>query len=148
MKEKIFIDTDVLLDIFLNRDPYIVHSQKILSVIEKNIFSGYTSALIIANCHYIISNNLSKNVADKSISKLRELLTVVSLTDREIGESLNSNFRDFEDGLQYFIAVNNGIRVIITRNVSDYKNVDIDVFTPENFLNLKKIKGYVEKDCK
>jgi hypothetical protein len=61
-------------------------------------------------------------------------------TDKEIGESLNSNMKDFEDGIQYFITINNGLDTIITRNITDYKNVDINVFMPKDFLNLEKIK--------
>jgi predicted nucleic acid-binding protein len=145
MKKKIFIDSDVLLDVIFKREPFFIHSHKILSLIEQNIFQGYTSSLIIANCYYIISSNSNAKIAHKSVNKLRALLTVLPLTDKEIHESLNSNFKDFEDGVEYFIAINNGIRTIITRNISDYKKVDINIFSPNNFLNLQKIKNKIEK---
>ncbi len=140
MKEKIFIDTDVILDLVFERKPFFYNSQKIISLIEKNYFIGFTSSLILANCYYIISSNKNANVAKKTISKLRSILTILPFTDKEIGESLNSNMKDFEDGIQYFITINNGLDTIITRNISDYKNVDINVFMPNDFLNLEKIK--------
>ena len=71
-------------------------------------------------------------------------MTVLPFTDKEIGESLNSNLKDFEDGIQYFISINNGLDTIITRNISDYKNVDIHIFMPNDFLNLEKIKKIIE----
>ena len=144
MKAKIFIDTDVILDIAFERKPFFYDSQKILSLVEKNYFIGFTSSLILANCYYIISSNKSKNIAQKTISKLRSILTVLPFTDKEIGESLNSNMKDFEDGIQYFIAVNNGLDTIITRNIQDYKNVDINVFMPNDFLKLEKIKKIIK----
>jgi len=140
MKEKIFIDTDVILDVAFERKPFFYHSQKILSLVEKNYFTGFTSSLILANCYYIISNNKNRNIAQKTISKLRSILTILPFTDKEIGESLNSNISDFEDGVQYFIAVNNGLDTIITRNIRDYKKVNINVFLPNDFLSLDKIK--------
>lgn len=144
MKEKIFIDTDVILDVVFERSPFFYDSQKVLSLIEKNYFIGFTSSLILANCYYIISNNKNKNTAAKTVSKLRSIMTVLPFTDKEIGESLNSNFKDFEDGIQYFISINNGLDTIITRNISNYKNVDIHIFMPNNFLNLEKIKKIIE----
>ena len=114
MKEKIFIDTDVILDLVFERKPFFYNSQKIISLIEKNYFIGFTSSLILANCYYIISSNKNANVAKKTISKLRSILTILPFTDKEIGESLNSKIKDFEDGIQYFIAINNGLDTITT----------------------------------
>jgi predicted nucleic acid-binding protein len=145
MKENIFIDSDVILDIIFERKPYYYSSQKILSLVEKNYFTGFTSSLILANCYYIISNHKNKVTAQKTISKLRSILTILPFTDKEIGESLNSNINDFKDGAQYFIAVNNGLDTIITRNIQDYKNVDIKVFLPKDFLELEKIKKTFQK---
>jgi predicted nucleic acid-binding protein len=120
MNDKIFIDTDVILDLVFERKPFFYDSQRVLSLVEKNKLSGFTSSLILANCYYIISSNINKKTAAQTISKLRSLLKVLPLTDKEIGEALNSNMKDFEDGLQYFIAVNNGLTTIITRNIAAY----------------------------
>ena len=143
MIEKLFIDTDIILDIVLKREPFFPDSQRLLSLIESNYFSGFTSTLILVNCYYIISSNKDKKTALKTISKLRSILDVLPFTDKEIGESLNSNINDFEDGVQYFIALNNSINNLITRNISDYKGLDINVLTPKDFLNLEKIKKII-----
>jgi len=137
MKERIFLDTDVILDLVLERKPYCYDSQRILSLIERDEISGYTSALVLANCYYIISRNRNKATAVKVLAKLRSILTILSVTDKDIGESLSSGFKDFEDGVQYFIAVNNGVNTIITRNIADYKSVDMMVFLPGDFLILR-----------
>ena len=109
MKEKIYIDTDVILDVVFERKPFFYDSQKILSLIEKNYFIGFTSSLILADCYYLIRSNKNENTAVKTISKLRSILTILPFTDKEIGEALNSKIKDFEDGVQYFITINNGL---------------------------------------
>lgn len=144
MIEKLFIDTDIILDIVLKRDPFFSDSQKVLSLVERNYFSGFTSSLVIANCYHIINSNTDEKTAIKTISKLRSILNVLPFTDKETGESLNSALKDFEDGIQYFVALNNGINNLITRNISDYKDLDINVLTPTDFLNLEKIKKIIE----
>ncbi len=137
MKIKAFIDTDVILDVVFKREPFFPDSQKILSLVERNQISGYTSSLILANCYYIIKSQNNKNLADITISKLRSIFTVLPFTDKEIGKSLNSNFKDFEDGVQYFIASNHGIDTIITRNISDFQHADITVIRPKEYLLQK-----------
>ena len=144
MMEKLFVDTDIILDIVLKRAPFFADSQKILSLIESNYFSGFTSSLVITNCYYVISSSKDEKTAIKTISKLRAILNVLPFTDKEIGESLNSNIKDFEDGVQYFIAINNNIDNLITRNISDYKDLDINILSPKDFLNLEKIRGIIE----
>ena len=134
---KIYLDSDIFLDIILMRNPHYVYSQRILALIESSKISGYTSSLILANCYYIIEHNRDKLTADKAIRKLRSIIQVLPFTDKEIGESLNSNFKDFEDGIQYFIALNNNIDSIITRNIKDYKKSSIIVMTPFEFLQLE-----------
>jgi predicted nucleic acid-binding protein len=144
MKEKVFLDTDVILDVVFERNPHFYYSQTVLSLIEKNLIIGFTSSLILANCYYIIGSNKNRETAKQTISKLRSFLTILPFHDKEIGESLNSDIKDFEDGVQYFIAINNGLETILTRNISDFKNVDIHVLTPKDFLNLAKIRTIIE----
>lgn len=145
-KIKIFLDSDVLLDILLKREPHFDHSQKLLALIENSRIEGHTSSLILANCYYIVENNKDKSTAEKAIRKLRSILIILPFTDKEIGESLSSNFKDFEDGVQYFITINNGIDTIITRNVDDYKLANIKVLSPIEFLKLKYVIEMIEME--
>jgi len=144
--KKIFVDSDVILDVIFEREPHIADSKQILSYIEKNIFIGFTSSLIIANCYYVISSNLNHKTAITAINKLRSIFKILPLSDKEIGESINSHFTDFEDGIEYFIALNNGINTIITRNIKDYRKADCNVFMPNDFLKLHEIKSVIEKN--
>ncbi|MEK7449236.1 MAG: PIN domain-containing protein [Planctomycetota bacterium] len=137
--KKIFIDTDIFLDTILGRKPHNDFSNKLINLCEKNEIGGYTSSLVIANIYYIINKIANHQKAIHAISKIRSLVTVLSFTDKEIGESINAGFGDFEDGVQYFIAVNNKIDCIITRNTKDFQKASITILTPKEFLQILKI---------
>ncbi|MDA3940269.1 MAG: PIN domain-containing protein [Spirochaetia bacterium] len=144
MGNRIFVDSDVLLDILLERIPHFDNSQKILALVEKCVFQGFTSSLILANCFYIIENSFSRARAVGAVQKIRSIMEVLPFSDKEIGESLSSNIADFEDGIQYFIASNNNVNTIITRNIKDYSSLDCRVFTPGDFINLQNVKRMIE----
>ncbi len=144
MENRIFVDSDVLLDVLLDRAPHFENSQQIIALVEKCVFQGFTSSLILANCFYIIESNFSRARAVGAIQKIRSIFEILPFSDKEIGESLSSNITDFEDGIQYFIASNNNVGTIITRNIKDYKNLDCEVFTPVDFINLNEVKEIIE----
>jgi predicted nucleic acid-binding protein len=134
---KILIDTDVILDFFFDRKPHSDNSAIILSLCEQKQLDGFITPVIISNIYYILRRTAKH---EKVIEKLKLLLTITNVLqmDRQVIEkALNSKFKDFEDALQHFAAINYGeIEVIITRNVKDYKKSEIGVLTPENFVKL------------
>lgn len=136
---KIFIDSDIILDVVLNREPHVEFSQLILALAENNRVKGYTSSLIIANCFYIIESKFSKSKAKSIIQTLIAFIKVLPVSEKEIVGSLNSKFNDFEDGVQYFVSSNNRIKTIITRNIRDYKFADCVVYSPKEYLSLVDI---------
>lgn len=138
--KKIFIDTDIFLDTIIDRKPHSEFSNELLSLCEQNEISGYTSCLVIANIYYIINKVANHQKAIQAIGKIRSLVSILPFTDKEIGESINAEFKDFEDGIQYFIAVNHKIDCLITRNTKDYRKANISILTPKEFLqSLKRI---------
>lgn len=137
--KKIFIDTDIFLDTILDRKPHSEFSNKLINLCEKNEIGGYTSSLVMANIYYIINKIANQQKAIHAISKIRSVAAVLSFTDKEIGESINAEFGDFEDGVQYFIAINNKIDCIITRNTKDFQKANISILTPKEFLLTLKI---------
>jgi predicted nucleic acid-binding protein len=75
-------------------------------------------------------------ISIKFLKNLRSLLTVLNVDDLIIQKALDSEFNDFEDAIQYFTAVENGMDCIITRNVKDYKKSTIPVYTPTEILKI------------
>lgn len=131
---KLFIDSDIILDLLAEREPHYIHAARLFTLIDQNEIIAYTSPLIFANLHYLLKKQTTNLLALKSLRKLKTLINILPLGERVIEQALNSEFNDFEDAIQYFTAVNNGITLIITRNKIDYKRSKIDVLTAEEFL--------------
>lgn len=132
--KKVFVDSDIILDLLAKREPHYLHAAKLFTLIDQQKVKGYTSPIVFANLHYLLRKNSSNSAALKSLRKLKTLINILSVDERIIEQSLNSEFADFEDAIQYFAAVNNGISIIITRNKADYKKGKIPIVTAEEFL--------------
>ncbi|HPH16375.1 MAG TPA: PIN domain-containing protein [Bacteroidales bacterium] len=136
--EKIVIDTDVILDFFFDRKPFSDHASQILSLCELQKIQGFVTPVIISNIYYLLRKTAKH---DKIIANLKELLTFVEVLEMDkniIIQALNSPFKDFEDALQNYAAESNlDIKIIVTRNIKDFKSSTLGVITPENYLKLK-----------
>ena len=132
--EKVFVDTDIILDLLSNRQPFYIHSANLFSAADKNEIKLYVSSLSFANLNYILSKQYSADQARKKLLKFKTLVTILSVTDKVIELALSSEFKDFEDGIQYFTAIENNIKIVLTRNLKDYKSAQISVLTAEQFL--------------
>jgi predicted nucleic acid-binding protein len=94
-----------------------------------------TTSLVFANVYYILRKIVGIDKAKELLRKLRLMLGVVPVEEKIIDLALNSSFSDFEDALQYFTARENGIKILVTRNIKDYKEKDIIVQTPQEYLS-------------
>jgi len=130
---KAYVDSDVILDVLLGREAFECESSQILDLCEKGEFIGCTTVLAIANIYYILNRYDAKN-AKKAVRLLREIFEVLPVFDHEIGRSLDSRFKDFEDGVQNFTAENQDCDLIITRNKKDYAYSRLKVVTPNEYL--------------
>jgi predicted nucleic acid-binding protein len=136
--EKIFADTDIILDLLSNREPFYTHAAYLFSEADKGKTQLYVSSLSFSNLNYILSRQYSSDQARKKLLKFKTLVTVLAVTDKVVELALSSDFKDFEDGLQYFTAIENNIKTLLTRNLKDYKTAEIPVMTAEQFLKGRK----------
>jgi predicted nucleic acid-binding protein len=134
--KKIFFDTDVILDISIERDMYIKDSVKVINLVEDNLYNGYTSSIIFTNTYYIQRKFIGHDMSISFLKNLRTLLTVLNVDDIIIEKALESEFNDFEDAVQYFTAMKNNMDCIVTRNVNDYAKSMIPVYTPAELLKI------------
>ncbi|OFX35578.1 MAG: DNA-binding protein [Bacteroidetes bacterium GWA2_32_17] len=132
---QILIDSDVILDFFIERKPFFKDSVKILSLAENKKIKVFVTSLSFSNCYYILRQIGSHETVIESLRKLAIISEILSVNSKSVELALYSEFRDFEDALQYFSAYQKGkINVIVTRNIKDYKNSELPVMTPENYL--------------
>ena len=136
MIKKVFIDTDIILDVALAREPFFTASKIILAMAENNIIIGNISSNCVANIYYILRKFGGDNKARKFILNIVKYITVIAINHQNVLDSLRSKFSDFEDSLQHSSAVGNQCEYIITRNIEDYKNAEIKVLLPEEFIGM------------
>jgi predicted nucleic acid-binding protein len=136
-KDKVFLDTDVILDLLTEREPHFETAVELFLQIQDKTIQAYTSPVIIANIFYILNKHLGREKAIKSIIKLKSLVKVLNCGDRVIELALSSDFKDFEDSIQYYTALENNIDILITRNVKDYKTANITISTPLEYIKSR-----------
>ncbi|MDX2279924.1 MAG: PIN domain-containing protein [Saprospiraceae bacterium] len=133
--KKLFIDTNIVLDLLVKREPFYEEAAKLFSLGDRKKVILLVSSLTFANTNYILSKINSSMVARDILTKFKVLVTVVELNDKIIELSLNDKtFSDFEDGLQYYSAIENEADMIITRNFKDFKSSKIPVITAQTYL--------------
>jgi predicted nucleic acid-binding protein len=133
--EKVFVDTDIMLDLLSEREPFYVHAAALFSKADKGDIKLFVSSLSFANLNYILSRQYNSNQAKKKLLKFKTLVTVLAVNEKIIDLTLTSDFKDFEDGIQYFTSIENNIKTILTRNLKDFKISDIPIMTAEQFLS-------------
>jgi len=134
MIPKLFLDTNVVLDLLGERVPFYTSAAKIATLADKEKIRLVTSALTFATVNYILSKYEGQQKAKEKLRKFKVLTRICSLDETIIEKGLNSNFSDYEDALQYFSALKSECNMLITRNGKDFKLSEIPVFTPDEFL--------------
>jgi len=140
--KKLFIDTNIVIDLLSRREPYYKESAELFSLADRKKVEISISSLTVANTSYVLLRQLKSNKVKEVLRKLRLVVDVLPLDNKIIGLALNDEtFTDFEDGLQYFTAIEHEQEMIITRNLKDYKSSQIPVMTARQFLKtLRKDK--------
>ncbi len=136
--KKIFLDSDVLLDLLLDRAPF---SDDIATLIEDSIESNvglFTSPVSITNINYIISRLENQRTANSKTKKILEIVRIENVGQTVIDRASNSKFKDFEDSVQNYCAAEAKHTTLITRNTKDYKQSELSIFAPKEYLAKMK----------
>lgn len=136
--QKVFLDTNVLLDFLLNREPFHFDIAEIIQNSINESFKICVSPITITDINYIIARSEGTKAAKKKIKKILELVKIENVGESTIHKSINSKFKDFEDGVQNYCALQANHDVIITRNVKDFKESELSIMTPKEFLGKLK----------
>lgn len=140
MRDKLFLDSNVVLDLLGEREPFYTAAAKIASLADKSQIQLFVSALSYATVYYVLSKFEDTEQVKEKIRKFKVIAETSDLTDKIIDKGLASKFTDFEDALQYYCSLKYNCNILITRNVKNFKKADILVLTPEEYLkSLKNI---------
>ena len=133
--DKVLIDTDVILDFFFDRKPFEKYATEILNLCEEHKLSGFITPVIISNVYYLLRKTAKHDIIVEKIKQLLNIIEIIKIDKNAVLNALNSEFKDFEDALQNFSAIENGeIKIILTRNVRDFKKSELAILTPETYL--------------
>jgi len=130
----ILLDTNVILDIALKREPHFANSAEVLRSIEKHQIKSFLSATSINDIYYIARKDHGHKITIEFITNLIDIVDIAGVDKYIIINAINSEIKDFEDAIQHFAAIDTNCNIIITRNKSDFKNSGLQILTPEEFL--------------
>jgi predicted nucleic acid-binding protein len=139
---KVLIDTNIIVDVALDRDPFFTDSEQVLRFVEQQQIQGYVSASTFSDLYYIIRKVKGHSWTLQFLQRMVTLCQVATVKDTTINMALTVNFRDFEDAIQYSAGVLNHLDAIITRNKSDFTVTTPRIMTPEDLIEeLTKSEG-------
>ena len=137
--KRVFVDTNIVIDLLSRRAPFFEEAAILFSLADKRQIELTVSSLTIANTCYTLLRQIDSTKAKSVLRKLRLIVKLLPLDDKIVGLALNDEtFADFEDGLQYFTAIENGQELIITRNLKDFKHSNLPVMTAKQFIETMK----------
>ena len=134
---RVLIDTNVILDVLLKRSPFYEAAIEVLKLSVREDIQEFVSASAITDIYYIAYKNMrDKAVVRELLKKLLLIVSVAGVSEEEIQKALELGWKDFEDSVQYSVALLNEMNGLITRNVKDYSSSEIQVWEPDQFLEL------------
>jgi predicted nucleic acid-binding protein len=132
---KFFADTDVCLDLLSARKPFNAFAERLFSLADRGKIKICVSSLSFSNIDYLLKSQYKRDDSRKILAKFKTLVTVLAVDDKIIDLAIASDFSDFEDAIQYNTAIENNIKILVTRNLKDYKKAIIQIMNPETFLS-------------
>lgn len=133
-KDKVFVDTNIILDWLGKREPFFKYAESLFILAENEEIEILLSTMSYISTEYILRRQIGRNKAKQALAGLRSITKICTSGKKEIDMALISDIKDFEDGFQYFTALNNSADIIITRNPKDFKDSKIPIMSAEAFV--------------
>jgi len=132
---RVFVDTDLFIDILLDREPFSKNAALIYKLCENNMLAGYVAPIILNNIYYICRKAKHINEIKGYLADISTIFTIATMNSESINKANTYKINDYEDAMQYAMAIQNTCEYLITRNTKDFKKLSkIKVVTPETFL--------------
>lgn len=133
---KVFIDTNIMIDVIGRREQFCKPSMQIMSLADRGLIQIYVSSLSYATASFILGKyNKGIDILGE-FSKFMKITTATPVDSKTLKQSIKSEFKDFEDAMQYFSANHENIDYIITRNKKDFSPSAIPVLEPQEFIDF------------
>lgn len=136
--QRLFLDTNIVIDFLGERERFYEPAAKILTLADKKEIEVLISPTSVTTVYYVLSKFESSKIALEKIRKFKMLCHISIMDDEVVEKAINSNFKDFEDAMQYFSSLASNCDIIITRNEKDFKNALMPVMNAESYLQTLK----------
>ncbi|GAB6161733.1 PIN domain-containing protein [Desulfothermus naphthae] len=133
---RILFDTNVILDVLLEREPFVKDALYLLAKVERSEINGFICATTVTTIYYLVNKALGQKEATRHIRTLLSIFEIAPVNRAVIEEALNLKFSDFEDAVLYVSALTVGVDCIVTRNCSDFKRPKIPVYAPDELVKV------------
>ncbi|PSB03669.1 PIN domain-containing protein [Merismopedia glauca] len=137
---KVLIDTNIILDSILEREPFVGAAITLFEMVEREEIQGYIAATTVTNIFYIVRKAQGRESALQAIDRILIGFKICPVNHSTIAEALNSNLKDFEDGIQLACATLNQLDAIVTRDISDFLGISLPVLSiPQLQIRLSQL---------
>ena len=132
---KVFVDTNVLLDLLLERDTWAQDAALLFSMADRKEIELLCCSLSFSTSVYLMQRfKYTRGEIVKKLSIVKSICTITTVNDAVIDRMLQSDFADLEDAIQYYSAFAFGAETIVTRNPKDFATSTIPILTPKDFI--------------
>jgi len=138
---RVLLDSDVVLDFVLEREPFVEAVGELFELIAQGACDGYISGITPVNVFYLMRKAKGVDKARQAIGDLLIAFQVCAITHTVLEDAFALPFADYEDAVQHASAAAIGLDAIVTRNLNDYKNASLPVYSPTDFLNHLKAQS-------
>ena len=135
---RVMFDTNVILDLLLDREPFVKEAKPLIAKVEQGLLNGVLCATTVTTIYYLLMRSMGKKGAIEVVGSLLKLFEVASVTRIVLEDALESDDRNYEDAVLYKSAYHAGVDLIVTRDRSGFSKADIPVMNPKELLALLK----------
>jgi predicted nucleic acid-binding protein len=134
--KRLLIDTNIVLDALLGRQPHFASSAGVWAGVEGRHAEGLLAGHAVTTIHYLLAKELGTPKANTALNAILSVFTVAAIDDAVIRDALRANFRNFEDAVTAAAAFHAACDLIVTRNPRDFRHARVSAITPEMALPL------------
>ncbi len=144
MIHRVFFDTNILLDVLTEREPFFDEAAQLWSLAEKRQIEGLVSALSLPTAYYLLRHAAGHRKAITGIKAVRSIFDIVTLDQNMIDQAIGNDYPDLEDGIQACAALRAGADCIVTRDPKGFRKSDVPVLAPGTLIASLNIKSLSE----
>lgn len=138
---KIFLDANILVSVLNKEYPLFPFTSRILSLSDNSRYQLYTSPVCLAIAFYFAEKKHRTTIAKQKMDMLCQYIRIAPATEQAVSKTLNNQaIHDFEDGIEYYSAIESGCQCIITENTGDFYFSELEVADSREFCSRYLVK--------